>query len=262
MMIGLESGRVRPALLGSAVMSVTFPGESAAYRAARDQLLQKELELRRAMEAVAEARRALPAGGRPPEDYVFDGEDGPVRLEELFGDVHSTLAIYSFMFPRWPTDETPGPTTGATALLPLAEGPCPSCTALLDQLDGAAPHFSQRAAFAVAARAPSERLSAFKAERGWRHLRMISCGRNSYSRDYHGEVAEGPIPMLNVFRRGPDGVSHFWASELYFAASDPGQAPRHLGTIEPLWNLFDLTPEGRAGDYEERIDYPCHGHPG
>ena len=38
-------------------MDVTFPGESAEYRAARDRLLDQEIELRRATEAVAEARR-------------------------------------------------------------------------------------------------------------------------------------------------------------------------------------------------------------
>jgi hypothetical protein len=38
-------------------------------------------------------------------------------------------------------DISPGPPGGQTALLPLAEGPCPSCTALPDQLYGAAEHF-------------------------------------------------------------------------------------------------------------------------
>jgi predicted dithiol-disulfide oxidoreductase (DUF899 family) len=54
-------------------MSVTFPGESAEYRAARDRLLEHEIELRCAMEAVAAARRALPPG-ESPEDYAFQGE--------------------------------------------------------------------------------------------------------------------------------------------------------------------------------------------
>ena len=48
-------------------MSVTFPGESAEYREARDRLLAQEIELRRAMEAVAAARRKLPPGGVVPE---------------------------------------------------------------------------------------------------------------------------------------------------------------------------------------------------
>ena len=57
-------------------MGVRFPGESAEYRGARDRLLEQEAEMRRAVEAVAAARRALPPGGAVAEDYVFQGE-GP-----------------------------------------------------------------------------------------------------------------------------------------------------------------------------------------
>src|SRR6266705_32216 len=118
-------------------MSITFPGESVDYRAARDRLLEQEIELRRATEAVAAARRALPAGGVVPQDYVFqrEGADGTptdVRLSELFAPGKDALVIYSFMFPRDPGDARPGPETGQTALLPLAVGPCPACVALLD----------------------------------------------------------------------------------------------------------------------------------
>src|SRR5262245_25733876 len=124
-------------------MGLTFPGESAAYRAARDRLLEDEIELRRAMERVAETRRRLPPGGVVPEDYVFheagtDGVAREIRLSELFAPGKDSLVTYSFMFPRHAGDTRPGPKDGQTAQLPLAEGPCPSCTALLDQLDGAA----------------------------------------------------------------------------------------------------------------------------
>jgi predicted dithiol-disulfide oxidoreductase (DUF899 family) len=27
------------------------------------------------------------------------------------------------------------------------------------------------------------------------------------------------------------------------------------GTLEPLWNLFDLTPEGRPPDWHEQLSY-------
>jgi predicted dithiol-disulfide oxidoreductase (DUF899 family) len=67
-------------------VSLTFPGESAEYRAARIRLLEQEIQLRRAMEAVAAARRELPPGGAAPEDYVFGeaGADGaPTRCEAL-----------------------------------------------------------------------------------------------------------------------------------------------------------------------------------
>ena len=51
-------------------MGVTSPGEAAQYRAARDRLLEQEAEMRRAVEAVAAARRELPPGGAVAEDYI------------------------------------------------------------------------------------------------------------------------------------------------------------------------------------------------
>jgi predicted dithiol-disulfide oxidoreductase (DUF899 family) len=242
-------------------MSIAFPGESAAYRAARDRLLEREVELRRAMEAVAAARRELPAGGVVPEDYVFRGrgEGGAptdLRLSELFASGKDSLVIYSFMFPRDPGDERPGPAGGETALLPLAEGPCPSCTALLDQLDGAAEHATQHVNLAVIAKAPLERILTFAEERGWRRLRLLSSAANTYNGDYLGETAEGfQRPMLNVFQREGDTIRHFWGSELFYAPTDPGQEPRHVGTLEPVWNLFDLTREGRPIDWDEQLSY-------
>src|SRR5215211_6658765 len=229
-------------------MGITFPGESAEYRAARDRLLTREIELRRATEAVAAARRELPPGGVVPEDYVFqgagaDGRAAEVRLSELFAPGRDSLAIYSFMFPRDPEDDRPGPAAGETARLPLTEGPCPSCVALLDQLDGAVDHASQHLNLAVVAKSPLSRLLTFGRERGWRRLRLLSSANNTYNRDYHAETAEGDQrPMLTVFHRGEDQVRHFWSSEVFYAQWDPGQDPRHAGTLEPVWNLFDLTP--------------------
>jgi len=242
-------------------MSITFPGESAEYRAARDRLLDQEVELRRAMEAVAAARRELPPGGPVPEDYVFrgvgpDGAHSDVRLSKLFAPGKDSLVIYSFMFPRHSGDQRPGPRTGQTALLPLEEGPCPSCTALLDQLDGAAEHSGQRINLAIVAKSPLPRILAFAEERGWRRLRLLSSAANTYNRDYHGETAEGSqMPMLNVFHREGETIRHFWGSELLYAATDPGQDPRHAGALEPLWNLFDLTPGGRPTDWQEQLSY-------
>jgi predicted dithiol-disulfide oxidoreductase (DUF899 family) len=246
-------------------VAISFPGESAEYRAARDRLLEQEIELRRSMEAVAAARRALPPGGELPEDYVFQGEgpDGApaeVRLSELFAPGKDSLLIYSFMFPRAPGDKRPGPEAGETALLPLEEGPCPSCVALLDQLDGAAEHATQHLDLAVVAKAPLTRVLTFAKERGWRRLRLLSSAANSYNRDYRGETADGhQMPILNAFHRDGEVIRHFWASELLYAPTDPGQDPRHVGTIEPLWNLFDLTREGRPGDWDEQLHYPVRG---
>ena len=242
-------------------MRSTFPGESAEYRTARDRLLEQEIELRRAMEAVAAARRELPPGGPVPQDYVFQGEgaDGAptdVRLSDLFGPAKDSLGIYSFMFPRDPGDGTPGPPDGDTSLLPLAEGPCPSCAALLDQLDGAAEHAAQHLNLAVVAKAPLPRVLTFARERGWRRLRLLSSAGNTYNADYLAETPDGlQRPMLTVFRREGEVIRHFWSSELLYAPVDPGQEPRHVGTLEPLWNLLDLTPMGRPTDWAEQFSY-------
>jgi predicted dithiol-disulfide oxidoreductase (DUF899 family) len=224
-------------------MPIAFPGESAEYRAARDRLLEREVELRREMEAVAVARRALPPGGIVPEDYVF----GDVRFSDLFAPGKDTLLIYSFMFPRDPADDRPGP----------PDGPCPSCVALLDQLDGVVEHLEQHANFYVAAKSPLLAIQAVARERGWRRLRLISSVGNTFNRDYHAETAEGhQLPMLNVFQRDGEAIRHCWASELFFAPTDPGQETRHVGTLEPLFNMLDLTPGGRPPDWDEQLSYP------
>jgi predicted dithiol-disulfide oxidoreductase (DUF899 family) len=242
-------------------MGIVFPGESPEYRAARDRLLEREIELRRTMEAVAVARRELPPGGVVPRDYVFHGagaDGGPieVRLSELFAPGKDSLAVYSFMFPRDPGDRTPGPKTGQTALLPLAEGPCPSCTALIDQLEGAADHMGQHVNLAVVAKTSLPRLLTFAEERGWKRLRFLSSATNTYNGHYHAETPDGTQrPMLTIFHRNEDAIRHFWSSELFYAPTEPGQDPRHVGTLEPLWNLLDLTPEGRPQDWEEQLQY-------
>lgn len=119
------------------------------------------------------------------------------------------------------------------------------------------PHSKQQMSFAVVAKAPIDRLLAFARERGWRHLRLLSAAGNSYNRDYFGQSPEGhPQPMLNVFQRDGAVLRHFWGSEMLYSPCDPGQDPRSAGTIEPLWNLFDLTREGRP-DWDEQLDYSC-----
>jgi predicted dithiol-disulfide oxidoreductase (DUF899 family) len=242
-------------------VTIVFPGESKAYRAARNRLLEREIELRRAMEDVAAERRALPPGGVVPQDYVFqgagpDGTASDVRLSELFAPGRDSLVIYNFMFPRAANDDRPGPRTGASASLPLTASPCPSCTSLLDQLDGAADHVAPRTNLFAVAKAPFDHVHTFAIERGWRRLRVLSSARNTYNRDYRGETGDGEqMPMLNVFRRDGDVIRHFWGAELLYAPTEPGQDPRHVGTIEPLWNIFDLTPEGRRVDWDEQLEY-------
>ena len=83
------------------------------------------------------------------EDYVF--EEGPpglsesqevrrTRLSELFQTGKDTLAIYSYMFG------------------PKMQAPCVSCTSILDSLNGASPHVTQRINFVAVAKSPIARI--------------------------------------------------------------------------------------------------------
>jgi predicted dithiol-disulfide oxidoreductase (DUF899 family) len=111
--------------------------------------------------------------------------------------------------------------------------------------------------FVVVAKAPIDRLAAFAKDRGWRHLKLLSSASNRFKNDYGAEDDDGQQqPMCNVFHRTLEGIRHFWSSEMLYAQADPGQDPRHMGTVEPLWTLMDFTPEGRP-DWEEQLQYEC-----
>ena len=226
---------------------VRFPDESAAYREARNSLLKAEVDLRRQIETVAAQRRKLPLGGVVPHDYVFEEWDASknaarsVRLSELFEDGKDTLVLYNFMF-------VPGKNG-----LPLEEG-CPSCTSIMDAVDGAAEHLTQQINFAAVAKAPIDQFRAHAKSRGWRHARLLSSAKNTYNRDYNAEVADGQLPIASVFVRRDGAIHHTWSSELFFVPNDPGMDMRHVDFMWPLWSILDLTPGGR-GDWHPELKY-------
>jgi len=216
-----------------------FPGETPKYRAARNRLLKKEIALRRQIEAVAAERRKLPLGGVVREDYVFQDVNGPVKLSELFADGKDTLLIYNFMF---------GPQ------MPAA---CPACTSILDGVDGSAQHVVQKTNLAIVAKSPIDRILAYARERGWRHLHLLSSHANTYNRDYHGENTENgdQWPMMNAFVRRRGRIYHTWASEMFLAPADKGQDRRHVDLIWPVWQLLDMTVEGRPAKWWPKLRY-------
>lgn len=213
----------------------SFPNETTPYRQARQALLAEEIELRRHIERVAEMRRSLPLGGKVPEDYPFEGERGPVRLSDLFGD-HQTLVIYSMMFG------------------PQRQRACPMCTAMLTSWDGAARNLRERIALAVTARSPIERFLDFKKDRGWRNLPLYSDIQGDYTRTYVN-AEDGDVPGLNVFTRRDGSIYHFWAGEMSNEMADPGQDGRGAPDPDPLWGILDLTPEGRGKDWYPKLEY-------
>jgi predicted dithiol-disulfide oxidoreductase (DUF899 family) len=230
---------------------VRFPGESEEYRRERNRLLEAEVGLRRTIEQVAALRRALPPGGVVPDDYRFEqASDGAeVRFSELFDAGKDTLVVYNFMFPRYSGDTRPGPSEGETARLPLSETPCPSCTSILDSLDGAAPQLARRLNLVVVAKSDPDRIRNFAGERGWRHLRLLSSRSNTFNRDYHAETPAGEqMPILSAFVRDGDRFRHTWSSELMYGPRDEGLEARHVDSIWPLWNVLDVTPGGRGNE--------------
>jgi predicted dithiol-disulfide oxidoreductase (DUF899 family) len=236
---------------------LSYPNESAAYRAARNSLLESEISLRRQLEAVAAQRRALPPGGEVPEDYVFeriDDQERPakVRLSELFGE-HPSILLYSFMYG------------------PERDEPCTGCTHTLDGLDGSVFHADRRFPTFIVAKSPIARLEALARKRGWRNLKLLSTAGNDYDHHYFGDTSKfgsamrtergyepgenWDEPMYNVFRKGTDGsVRHFWGSEMLFVKEYPGQNHRAGDLVDPVWGLLDMSPEGR-GDFFPKLTY-------
>jgi predicted dithiol-disulfide oxidoreductase (DUF899 family) len=212
-----------------------YPNESAEYRAARNDLIVQEIELRRNLERVASQRRALPAGGEIPQDFLLASETGPLRFSNLFGDKH-TLVIYSMMYG------------------PQRKAPCPMCTSFLDAWNGTAVNLRQRIAVAVTARSPIERLIDYKKQRGFTNLPFISDGSGEYTRTYVNPE-DADVPGFSVFSRRDGIIRHFYSSEMSAPMADPGQDPRGAPDLDPLWLMLDLTPDGRGSDWYPKLDY-------
>lgn len=227
--------------------SVRFPGEGRRYRQARNALLLAERQLRRHIEKVAALRRQLPLSGELEQDYVFE-EGAPdltdrntvqqVSMSDLFRPGKDSLILYNFMYG------------------PSMQQPCPMCTSLLDGLHGNVAHAMQRINFAIVAKSPIHRIRDFARQRGWVNYRILSSAKNTYNRDYHGETADGSqMPALNVFVRRGNKLYHFYNTELLFVSAEKGQNARHVDLLWSLWNLFDLTPEGRGTDWYPKLAY-------
>jgi len=217
-------------------LKTPFPGESEAYRAARQALLEDEIEVRRHLTRVAERRRALPPGPVIEKDYRFVTETGEVGLRELFG-AHDTLVTYFWMYG------------------PQRERPCPMCTNWLGSVDGNARDVEQRVALKILGRSPVARQRAFAAERGWSALDFVQTVGDDYANDLGLLNDDGSEnPAIVVFRRDGDQVRLFWTSGMSQELADPGQDPRDAPDIASLWSILDLTPEGR-GDWYPKLSY-------
>jgi predicted dithiol-disulfide oxidoreductase (DUF899 family) len=87
--------------------------------------------------------------------------------------------------------------------------------------------------------------------RGWHALRLVSAAPSSFKSDFEAQGPEGTQhPAISVFVRADDGsVRHF-----YTGRAEAGDVGGGLDQLSPVWNLLDLTPDGR-GDWYPRLEY-------
>jgi predicted dithiol-disulfide oxidoreductase (DUF899 family) len=221
-----------------------LPNESPEYLAQREELRLAEIELMKQRERCAELRRALPEG-TTIRDYEFlegpaslDKGDEPVRkvrLSELFTAPDRSLVIYQMMYGKKQTS------------------PCPMCTAWIDSWNGVAHHLAQNIDVAVVAAADPLTLRTFARQRGWDKMRLLSAGESTFKYDLGSEDAEGnQDSTISVFTRASDGTLRHFYSVHPRLAEDIEQ--RGIDEWNPIWNVLDLTPQGR-GNWYASLDY-------
>ena len=218
--------------------------ESAEYLAKRDELRLAEIELMRQRERVAQLRRQLPEGAIVP-DYVFeegpaslDAGDNPirnVRLSELFTGPDRSLVVYHFMFGKKNTN------------------PCPMCTLVIDGWNGVAHHLAQNVDVAIVAAASPAALRAHARSREWNRLRLLSAGASTFKYDLNSEDREGnQDSTVSVFTRDSAGtLRHFYTAH---PSMSHDIRERGLDLLCPVYNVLDLTPQGR-GDWYADLSY-------
>jgi len=184
------------------------------------------------------------------QDYAF--QEGPsdltagdrpirtVRLSELFSGPGRTLVIYHLMYGKRQTS------------------PCPMCTMWIDGYNGVAQHLAQNIDFVIAAAADPATLRAHARARGWANLRLLSCGDSTFKYDLASEDADGEQDStISVFTRDDQGAIHHFYTGHPRMAEDIDQ--RGIGLLSPVWNILDLTPEGR-GDWYPDLSYAARAH--
>jgi len=230
-------------------VAAKLQGENKEYRKLRDELLRAEMALKDQRETVAALRRQLPIGPAVKTDYVF--REGPadlqdespahfkdVRLSELFAPGKDRLIVDHMM---WGAND---------------KSACPMCTMWADGYNAIAPHVSQKANFVLVAKIEIGKLRDLARQRGWNNIRLLSSGQSSFNADFDLENDKGQNPGVSVFSREPDGkIHHFYTTEASLRPAPNGN-PNHRGIdlFTPVWNLFDLLPEGRE-NWSPKLSY-------
>ena len=181
-----------------------------------DALRRREKAATRELDAVAAQRRRLPMVEMT--DYTLEGEDGQVRLVDVF-DGRSQLIVYSHMW------------------FPGEEWQCGGCTGFTSQftrlqwLD----HFDAR--FVVVTQGPIDEALAYRRRVGNR-MRWYSTANSSFGSDVGAPPGGGFA--VNVFLRDGDTVFRTWHT-----------AGRGTEQLSFGFALVDLLPYGRQEEWQD-----------
>jgi predicted dithiol-disulfide oxidoreductase (DUF899 family) len=218
------------------------------WTAAREELLAREKEHTRLGDELARQRRELP-WVRVEKKYRFDTDDGPRTLAELF-DGRTQLLVYHFMF---------GPSYSAG---------CPTCSSMVDGVDGAISHVKARdATFILVSQAPLGQLQTYKRRMDW-SIPWVSAAGGDFNFDLgfsrsEEQTREAIAPMLeagappivdhNARSSGTDAVGYLTESQgLSVFALEEGVVYQTYSTgargVEFLmgyYGILDRVPKGR-----------------
>ncbi|HKG10106.1 MAG TPA: DUF899 domain-containing protein [Gaiellaceae bacterium] len=225
---------------------MTRIGTREEWLAARVELLEREKELTRRSDELARQRSELPRV-RIDKEYVFETEEGPKTLAELF-DGRSQLLVYHFMF---------GPTVEG-----WPDAGCPGCSYTADSLAGAVAHLPHRdVTFVAVSRAPLERLNAYKQRMEW-SFPWVSYGDSDFNLDFSAFTDEERrtgrgfnfgtpkhADEIDVRRDELHGLSAFALEDgvVYHTYST---YDRGTDALNATWQLLDRAPKGRGDDFD------------
>ena len=181
-----------------------------------DALRVREKAATRELDAIAAQRRRLPMVRMP--DYTLEGEDGPVRLAEIFAG-RPQLITYHHMW-------SPG-----------EEWQCGGCTGFTSQFTRLAILDNFDARFVVVTQGAIDEARAYKRRVG-NTMTWYSTANSPFGADV-GAPAGGGF-AVNVFLRDGDTVYRTWHTD--------GRGTEQLGHT---FGLIDLLPYGRQEVWQD-----------
>ena len=184
-----------------------------------DELRVREKAATRELDAIAAQRRRLPMVKM--RDYTLEGEEGPVRLADVFGGM-SQLIVYSHMWFEGQEWQCNG-CTGYTAEFTRLE--------FLEDYD---------ARFVVVTQGPIDEALAYKRKVG-NTMTWYSTANSPFGTDVGAPPGGGYA--VNVFLRDGDTVYRTWHTD--------GRGTEQLSYS---FGLIDLLPYGRREDWQDSPD--------